>query len=381
MPPPPWAGLPPSLAGVLRPVLGEIADEIIVAIRREVDDYRRPLTGDFGRNVRLGVEFALGRFLELFGDAEREPTGNRAVYVQLGRGEFRQGRSLDALLSAYRLGARVAWRRFVEAGRAAGVDPDVLFVLGEAMFAYIDELSGESTEGYAAAQSEAAGERARERRRLVRQLLQVPPPAEDVVRAQADRAGWPLPDTLAALLTEGDDADALASRLGTGTIAAAEDGLIVALIPDPEAPGRRTQLFSLMSESSAALGPTVTWAQATTSSDRARLGLRLAAPGELLVTDERLGELVLRADPLLAADLAGTVLAPLNALPAKQAAKLTETLRAWLDHHGRVDAVAAALDVHPQTVRYRVNQLREHVALDDPEQRFELALALRAAET
>ena len=38
------------------------------------------------------------------------------------------------------------------------------------------------------------------------------------------------------------------------------------------------------------------------------------------------------------------------------------------------------LDVHPQTVRYRVKQLRELFGerLEDPEARFELSLALRA---
>jgi DNA-binding PucR family transcriptional regulator len=59
---------------------------------------------------------------------------------------------------------------------------------------------------------------------------------------------------------------------------------------------------------------------------------------------------------------------------------LTETLAAWLDRPGQVQAVAAALDVHPQTVRYRVRQLRDLFGdrLDDPDARFELSLALRA---
>ena len=50
------------------------------------------------------------------------------------------------------------------------------------------------------------------------------------------------------------------------------------------------------------------------------------------------------------------------------------TLRAWLDRPGQVQAVAAALDVHPQTVRYRLKQLRElfGARLEDPEARFEL---------
>ena len=56
------------------------------------------------------------------------------------------------------------------------------------------------------------------------------------------------------------------------------------------------------------------------------------------------------------------------------------TLRVWLDHPGQVQRVAALLDVHPQTVRYRVARLRELYgdALEDADARFELALALRA---
>ncbi len=389
MPPPPWATLPPELAVVLRPVLPRLAEEVIATIGREVDDYRRPLEGDFGRNVRGGVEFALGRFLDLFGDAEREPGGNRNVYVQLGRGEFREGRSLDALLNAYRLGARVSWRRFVEAGREADVDPDVLFGLGEAIFAYIDGLSAESTEGYADAQSEAAGERARERRHLVRSLLHVPPPDAAVVREAARRAGWELPEALAALVLPGQDADALASRLGTGTIAAQHDGVVVALVPDPDAPRRRAQLESALGGEPAALGPTVGWPDAAASAARAQLALRVLRPARgasatapatagLVVADDHLATLVVNADPRLAADLAATALAPLATLPARPREKLTATLSAWLDHRGRVEEVATALGVHPQTVRYRVNQLRELLDLDDPEARFRLQLALRS---
>lgn len=41
--------------------------------------------------------------------------------------------------------------------------------------------------------------------------------------------------------------------------------------------------------------------------------------------------------------------------------------------------MAARLGVHPQTVRYRLRQLRELWGddLDDPDRRFELELALR----
>ena len=58
----------------------------------------------------------------------------------------------------------------------------------------------------------------------------------------------------------------------------------------------------------------------------------------------------------------------------------TETLRAWLLHQGRRDDVAARLFVHPQTVRYRMGQLRELYGdrLEDPATVLDLTLALAA---
>ena len=55
-----------------------------------------------------------------------------------------------------------------------------------------------------------------------------------------------------------------------------------------------------------------------------------------------------------------------------------ETLRAWLLHQGRRDEVAAALFVHPQTVRYRMAQLRELYGdrLHDPNWVLVLTVAL-----
>jgi DNA-binding PucR family transcriptional regulator len=105
-----------------------------------------------------------------------------------------------------------------------------------------------------------------------------------------------------------------------------------------------------------------------------------APRGGLVIADEHLAGLLLAADPDVAADLVASRLAPLDHLPEGPRARLTETLAAWLDRPGQVQAVAAALDVHPQTVRYRVRQLRDlfGTRLEDPEARFELALALRA---
>jgi len=397
----PYEAVPPEAAAVLRPALPGLADEMIAAISREVPDYTRDMEGDFGHVVRLGVEVALNRFVDLLADPEPDAAGGVRTYVDLGRGEFHAGRSLDALLAAYRVGARLAWRRFVEAGVAGGLEPDAIYALGEAIFAYIDELSAESAEGYAEEQTAAAGERERRRRRLVRLLAQDPPATQEAVRTAAAAAAWTPPrGGLAALVAAtGDDeasldstAARLARRLGEGAIGAEAFGAAVVFVPDPDAPGRRRRLEAAIGERTVALGPTVDWPHASASARRAVATQRLAAegklatvarsaaPGGLIVADDHLAALLLAADPNVAADLAASRLAPLASLPDGPRARLTETLAAWLDRPGQVQAVAAALDVHPQTVRYRVRQLRDLFGerLEDPEARFELALALRA---
>jgi DNA-binding PucR family transcriptional regulator len=108
-----------------------------------------------------------------------------------------------------------------------------------------------------------------------------------------------------------------------------------------------------------------------------RLGLDADVDGPL-DTDRKLAELVLRADDEARTDLRARLLAPLDDLPAGARAKLTETLRCWLLHQGRRDKVAAELFVHPQTVRYRMTQLRDLYGdrLDDPRTVLELTVAL-----
>ena len=421
----PYAAIPADAGKVLRPVLPSLADEIIAAIAREVPDYARAMEGEFGQVVRVAIERALGRFIDLIEDPASDDGRGRAAYVDLGRGEMRAGRSLEALLSAYRLGSRLAWRRFVEAGVAGGLDPGAIYALGEAIFAYIDELSAESAEGYAEEQSAAAGERQRLRRRLVRLLAQDAAPSEETILAAAAAAAWPLPRTVAALVTapgeaadatevaggtasgapasggagsvgatpaspdEAAESDALAARLarriGEEAIGAGIERLAVVLVPDAGAPARARRLTAAAQGRPAALGPAVPLALAGLSVRRAVATHALLADGRLgerafARAEEHLPALVIAADPALGAELAHQRLAPLQTLADGPRARLTETLRAWLDRPGQVQAVAAELGVHPQTVRYRVKQLRELFGdrLEDPEARFELGLALRA---
>jgi len=235
----PWHELSPEVARVLRPVLPEVADEMIDAVRT-VPAYARPLEGPFGEGIRAGVQEAIRHFL-----AEIEaggPVPRSDVYVALGRGEMRAGRSLDALLSAYRVGARVAWRRFAAAGAAAGLEPDTLYLLAESIFAYIDVLSAESAEGHALEQSAVAGEAQLRRRRLVRLLVRDPSEEPATLEVAASDAGWRLPRHLAVVAIGGSHRHAVTPRLPADAIAEAIGELVCAIVPDPDGPGRREEL-------------------------------------------------------------------------------------------------------------------------------------------
>src|SRR5579871_2851035 len=166
----PWERLDRNLAALLAPGLPDIAREIVAEVARTIPDYRRPIEGRFGRGLGIGVHEALRQFLELIGRPGTLAPLNRDVYRRLGRGELRSGRSLDALQGAYRVGARVAWRRVAAAAVDAGVEAAQLALLAESIFAYIEEISAESVDGYAQAQAAFAGEQQLRRERLIRLL-------------------------------------------------------------------------------------------------------------------------------------------------------------------------------------------------------------------
>ena len=381
----PWEALSPEVAAALRPELPALADEIVAAVSEGVPDYARPLEGPFGRALRTGVEEALGQFLAAIEDPELARADTRETYVDLGRAEMRAGRGLDALLAAYRIGARVAWRRLASVGERAGLPPATLYTLAEAIFAYIDELSADAIEGYAREQAARAGALQRRRQRLATLLVQDPPAPTGAVEGAAADAGWALPRTVAALAVEGEEADRLAVRLGAEALVAPLPAVTLVVLPDPEAPGRRRELVAALRGRRAALGPVVGWPEAGVSFARAHRMLELVHDGAvesdgLAVAEAHHADLVLAGDRRLARDLAARTLAPLDGETEVSRERLTSTLEAWLRHRGRTEQVAQALHVHPQTVRYRLARLRELFGdrLDAPDGRFELELALRA---
>jgi hypothetical protein len=366
-----------EVRSAMRAALPEVVEEVILAVGREVPAYRRPLEGAFGHGVRLGVEVALGRFLD--GPTVVEPTlgdDERAVYERLGRGELRQGRPVDALLAAYRVGARVSFRRFAGVALDVGLPGEDLVPLAEAMFAYIDQLSAASTAGWADEQSRRAGQLDRQRQ-VVLDLLLTGTADPVAARAAADAAGWQLPDELLVVAVPSDSAEGLGLRLGATALVGVRGDHVVALVPPPE--GR---VVRLLQGTPCAVARPGGVDGLPTALRLALLALRLPGVDGPMRVEERLGDLLLVGEPVLVRALAARRLAPLEDVRPGTRERLAETLLAWLSHGGSRKAVAEELHLHPQTVAYRVGLLRDLFAgqLDDPRTRFELEVALRGRQ-
>jgi len=383
----PWEALPAGMAAGLRRHLSAVVDDTIATIGREVAAYARPLEGAFGTGLRRGVEVALGRFLTLPGtDLPALGEADRDVYVQLGRGEMRAGRSLEVLLQAYRVGARVAFRHFALSAREDGLPADGIVPLAEAVFAYIDELSTASVQGYAAEQSARADERSWRRRELLDLLLTNPVDPTAVAEA-APAVGWVPPERAMAVLVPTDRADKLRTRLGTDALIAEHGDAVVAIVPTPLDKHGRARMTTNLGGCAAVIGPSRPMTAVAASLRLAGAAARLQSAGILapdpLFADEHLGALLVHSDPDLLDDLIARRLAPLESVRPSTRERLAHTLLTWLQHHGQRQQVADTLNVHPQTVSYRMTQLRDLFGsdLDEPDARFELEIALRATST
>ncbi len=373
------------MADAIEPELAAVTGEILETIGREVPEYARPLEGSFGRGLRTGVSEALRQFVHLIRNPDSGREAGRDVYVELGRGELRQGRTLDALQSAYRVGARVAWRRLAGAARRAELDAGVISALAESIFAYIEELSADSVEGYAQERSEQEGERQRRRRQLVGVLLRDPPADPVDVASAADAAGWSIPRSAAALACPEDDLDRVARRLRADAVGTVLRGVGCMIVPDPEGPGQDRQIAQATADGPAALGPAGGVSELGESWSLARSALQASEAGALrgdglIRVEERLADLIVYDGRRLAERIAERRLASFADLTPKARERMEETLLAYVRQQGNAAAMAAALGIHPQTARYRLARLRDLLdgALDDPDARFELELALRA---
>ena len=384
--------LPRGFAAELRRENPSLVAEIVREIRRQIPQYDRPLDSLFISGLVLGVETALAEFADTVDGRGAAATARARVYRGLGRSELAEGRSMDALHSALRLGGRLAWRRYARAARRVGMRPEQMVDLAEAVFTHVDQIATASVLGYAQARADL-GEAHERRRRLLAAVLGGAD--RELLAVAAEAADWALPEVIAcvALGPGAGRREAADPRPGPPGSAPRLPEEVLAdlsaphphlLLPEPEAWLGKPEIIEFLRERRAVVGPSVPLRCAADSLRWARLAREHLPESALdqapVRCDGHLPALLLLGDEALVRLIGERRLAPLGGLTVKQRERLESTLLAWLDtSRGTAPEVAARLGIHPQTARSRLHRMQELLgsALAHPESRFEIEVALR----
>ncbi|MDO8213662.1 CdaR family transcriptional regulator [Conexibacter sp. CPCC 206217] len=381
-----------QIAGHLRASADALADAVLTRVQACAPGNASPDAATL-RNLRLGARAAVDFFLARLA-VDDEP--DTALFVAHGRAQQAAGRSLPELLAFYRLGGMAMWEGAQALPISHELAPEAIFMLGAEALGTVDALSVAAVEGFTTQEAETLRRELARRERLASLLLSDRPSAPEQLLAAAEAAGWTLPPrvrvAVAALPIEPPPGSTRAgpARVLGATVDGGRRALVVAADDDAEAePWLLRAARAQHLEPPLAIGPAVAPAHAARSLARAAALLdqapALAAapvPFPLLRCDDHEIDLLLGAAPELARAVVTRRLAAFDGLAATQRERLLETLAGWLAHPARPQAIADELGVHVQTVRYRLRQLRELLgtALDDPEARFELSVALRARQ-
>ncbi|MGW1226228.1 PucR family transcriptional regulator [Streptomyces sp. NPDC001515] len=382
----PLGPLPQEFAAIMRPELPSLIKEIGVEVTRAYPEYARLLSGPNGQAIRVGVEQSLASFVDLIAEPASSTSLRDDMCRRFGRFEAYEGRTMETLQGAYRLGARVALRRAKKVGRSYNFSPTLMLSFADALFAYIDELESLSREGYLEVQAQTGEQAETMRRRLLHLILAGRPVPRSAIAELCEQTGWALPEEVTLV--------AARAPAGLDRVSADRDILVDLsdpqphlLIPGPLDDARRSMLEQTLLGTHVAVGLTVPTALAADSIRWARRVLELVDTGVIddapfIFCEDHLITLWLLSDPVLLDQLAQRELAPLAGISTNRRERLVETLRIWLDTRGTAAHMGELLDVHPQTVRYRMRNLESIFGeqLIDPESRFSTEAVLRALQ-
>jgi hypothetical protein len=219
-------------------------------------------------------------------------------------------------------------------------------------------------------------------------IMQTPPAPAAAIAELAQLIGWSVPDKASPIAVQtlpGTGHNQRKPTIDTDVLADLDGVEPRLLVPGEVTDARMAAIQAALPQCRIAVGPSVRLDSVAYALRWARKALTLAQQGVLpdrlvIRCEQHLSTVLVHSDDRLLATLRDRLLAPLRGLTAKQRERMLETLRAWLDARGSVPEMATQLDVHPQTVRYRMRQLELSLGdlLHDPNQRFEMELVLRA---
>lgn len=349
---------------------------------------------------REAIEHACEAGIDLFLATAREarPATQRELreVAQLGILQARSTQSVEPVLAAYRMAARVAWNAILRAWRDhPDASPEALVITGNYVFAALDQVAAQVTRTYVHAREQHLLRGMRARTRLLHSLISDTFDNELAIQKQALTINLQLASGYLALVIKSDDeqlpdlaadlqlpARALADLTDPHTLVVLwpgdrtdiEDGSL-ALVTHLRQRTRSRLRAGVGGEHPGLRGISRSYLEAQQAVE---VGRKLRPEAAMHHYDEVAPFLLLAQNPMVTERYVDRVLGPL--LRADSRGSLLKTLEAVLAR-GTVKDAAAALRLHRHTVLYRMEKLRELLGGDPDEpalrQRLHLALDLR----
>ena len=266
------------------------------------------------------------------------------------------------------------------------VDPADAPTVREAVLQYGREVAFATAEVYARAAESRGAWDARLESLVVDSVLRGE--ADEAVRSRASALGWGSSDGVTVVLghvADGDPETAVdsvrrsARQAGLDALCAVQGDRLVAVLGGVQHPTKAaTVIEEHFGPGPVVIGPTVPDLLAANVSARSAVAALRAAPGwpaapRLVASDDLLPERALAGDGHARRQLVNDVY-----LPLQRSGPMLDTVAAFLEQCGSVEATARALYVHPNTVRYRLRRVGEITGLapTDTRDAYTLRLAL-----
>jgi DNA-binding PucR family transcriptional regulator len=369
-----------ATARALERATGDLARAAITRMDETLPWYRS-MPAESRSWVGLVAQAGIAAFVEWFKhpDGKREITGE--VFGTAPR-ELARTVSLKQTVELVRITIDV-----VEAAAETIAAPGGAAALRESVLIYGREVAFAAAQVYAQAAEARGAWDARLEAMVVDSLMRGE--ADEALRSRAAALGWGSPSSVTVVIgtPPDDEPEAVvdgvrraAKHAGLDAMAAVQGDRLVAVLggaPDPMRASRA--LLAQFGPGPVVIGPPEADLMAATRSAQAALaGLRAcrartALPRPVLAFD-LLPERALDGDESARRQLIDDIYTPLVAAGSA----LVETLGAYLEQAGSLEATARALYVHTNTVRYRLRRVAEVTgyAATEPREAFTLHLAL-----
>ncbi len=362
--------------------------------------------------IAKACEAGLDLFLATAREARPATAEELRRVAQLGILQARSSQSVEPILNAYRIAARVAWDAILRAWRGhPEATPEAIMVTANYVFAALDQVAAEVTKTYLHAREQHMQRGTRARARLFHALISDNFDSELELQKQALALNMPIAPTgyvasVCKLIIGNRDGEqggeALAEvasslQLPRGAIHHATDPTTLVILWPSEsaadAEGAHELVMSLQKEAVKRSGTARARVRAGIGGYHAGLrgisgsyleaqqaievGRKLRPDAVVHRHDELIPQLVLAQNPRLAERFVHHSLGPLLDAKTRNRDQLLDTLQAYLAC-GSVKDAATALKLHRHTVLYRLDKLRDLLGgdLDTPATRLRLQLAL-----